>query len=475
MRFTSSNWPHTRRLRSKRGGTTLAEVLMSLMVMSIGVVSLATLFPISALRVLEATHMTNSTVLRFNAEGVLDALPQLVFDPDGNPRTRHSGTNYIVDPLGIWDLSTQLSKLPSDPSFTRFEYNRPTVITRPGTGFQTWFLGEDPASPALFTSLGAAQDLTSLPDTLTQVAEGTVADPFTSITANTVTFPTTDGMDALEAAIAAADGVTDDAGWRVTLFDASGAFSEVRTVKVDSSINPSGSTVTFVKPLTTAMRSAGVGLVRLEFVDQFYTYMYSVRNSGGNVNVDVVVFFKRDLTELSQQVYVADMRRYDLGPGKPLASPPEPPKPGVDGFDDNGDKIVDDIREIGTVGSDDTVNNAVIVDWNPALYTTAPEPPPLRRGGYVYDPVNGLWYRIQSIAAGDPDGDGKANDDAATLLLDTAIQRDNTEDLNHVPGVAPALDLPGEDRNGDGKVDKGGLIIPRGVIAVFPLRAKRLD
>ncbi len=468
MRFTSSNWPQTRRRRSKRGGTTLTEVLMSLMLMGIGVVSLATLFPISALRVLEATHMTNSTVLRFNAEGVLDALPQLVFDPDGNPRTRHSGTNYIVDPLGIWDLATQLSKPVSDSSFTRFEYNRPTAITRPGTGFQTWFLGENSTSPALFTSLGAAQDLTSLPDTLTQVAEATLADPFSSITATSVTFPTTDGMDALKASIdtAVTAGVT-DAGWRVTLFDASGAFSEVRTVEVVTG-NPSGSTVRFVEPLTTAMQSAGVGLVRLEFVDQFYTYMYSVRNSGGNVNVDVVVFFKRDLSELSQQVYIADMRRYDLGSGSP-------PKPGVDGFDDNGDGIDDDIREIGTADSDDTVNNAVLVDWNPALYTAAPEPPPLRRGGYVYDPVNGLWYRIQSIAAGDPDGDGTANDDAATLLLDTAIQRDNTEDLNHVPGVAPALDLPGEDRNGDGMIDKGGLIIPRGVIAVFPLRAKRLD
>jgi len=441
---------------------------MSLMVMGIGVVSLATLFPISALRVLEATHMTNSTVLRYNAEGVVDALPALVFDPDGNPRTRHSGTNYIVDPLGIWDLATQLSIPVSDPAFTRFEYNRATEITRPNTGFQTWFVGENSASPVLFTDLGAAQNLTSLPDTLTQVAEATAADAFASITSTSVIFPTTDGMDALKASIdaAIAAGAT-DAGWRVTLFDASGSFSEVRTVEVVTG-NPSGSTVRFVEPLTTSMRSAGVGLIRLDFVDQFYTYMYSVRNSGGNVNIDVVVFFKRDLSELSQQVYVADMRRYDLGSGSP-------PKPGVDSFDDNGDGIDDDIREIGTAGSDDSVNNAVTVDWNPALYATVPEPPPLRRGGYVYDPVNGLWYRIQSIAAGDPDGDGTANDDAATLLLDTAIQRDNTEDLNHVPGVAPALDLPGEDRNGDGVVDKGGLIIPRGVIAVFPLRAKRLD
>ena len=44
-----------------RAGTTLTEVLMSLLIMSIGVMQVATLFPIAALRTLEANKQTNTT------------------------------------------------------------------------------------------------------------------------------------------------------------------------------------------------------------------------------------------------------------------------------------------------------------------------------------------------------------------------------------------------------------------------------
>ena len=90
-----------------RTGVTLMEVLMSVMIMSIGVVSLASLFPISILRGVQATKLTNATVLRYNAEALIDAIPQaLVFDPDGtlnaNGHIAHQRRNrkYVVDPLG---------------------------------------------------------------------------------------------------------------------------------------------------------------------------------------------------------------------------------------------------------------------------------------------------------------------------------------------------------------------------------------
>ena len=44
-------------------GSTLSEVLISLLVMSIGVVSLATLFPVSVLRSIQATQLTNAANL----------------------------------------------------------------------------------------------------------------------------------------------------------------------------------------------------------------------------------------------------------------------------------------------------------------------------------------------------------------------------------------------------------------------------
>ncbi|MEZ6062455.1 MAG: prepilin-type N-terminal cleavage/methylation domain-containing protein [Planctomycetaceae bacterium] len=100
-----------------RHGVTLVEVLMSLMIMSIGVTSVAVLFPISMLRSIQATQLTNGAITKYNVETLLDMQPGLIFDPDGDylagpaagsldlltehfrfPATR----NYIVDPAGFY-------------------------------------------------------------------------------------------------------------------------------------------------------------------------------------------------------------------------------------------------------------------------------------------------------------------------------------------------------------------------------------
>lgn len=67
-----------KRSSNHRRGVTLSEVLVSLLVMSIGVIALATLFPISTLRVVQATQLTQATQLRYNAEGMLAARPELL-------------------------------------------------------------------------------------------------------------------------------------------------------------------------------------------------------------------------------------------------------------------------------------------------------------------------------------------------------------------------------------------------------------
>ena len=64
------------------GGVTLTEVLMSVLVMGIGVISVISLFPISFLRSVQATNLTNATILRYNAETQIDLNRILV---DGVP------------------------------------------------------------------------------------------------------------------------------------------------------------------------------------------------------------------------------------------------------------------------------------------------------------------------------------------------------------------------------------------------------
>ena len=102
-------------LSPTRRGVTLTEVLMSMLIMSIGVVSVAAMFPLSVLRSIQATQLTNATNLRYNAESMADAIPSLIHNPDApdNPKSPDTvnfrehfrtvqSSRYIVDPLGFW-------------------------------------------------------------------------------------------------------------------------------------------------------------------------------------------------------------------------------------------------------------------------------------------------------------------------------------------------------------------------------------
>ncbi len=94
---------HTR----SRLGVTLTEVLMSLMIMSIGVTSVAVLFPISVLRSIQATQLTNGAITKYNVETLLSTRPALIFDPDGDGNTvehfrARYARNYVVDPAGFF-------------------------------------------------------------------------------------------------------------------------------------------------------------------------------------------------------------------------------------------------------------------------------------------------------------------------------------------------------------------------------------
>ena len=87
-------------------GVTLTEVLISLMILSIGVVMVMSLFPVAALRTLQATQLTNAAILSYNVDALLDQHPEIVFDPDGDgdvgEHVRQALTrNYIVDPVGF--------------------------------------------------------------------------------------------------------------------------------------------------------------------------------------------------------------------------------------------------------------------------------------------------------------------------------------------------------------------------------------
>ena len=516
--------PHRRRgvaigFNSSHRGTTLAEVLMSLMVMGIGVVSLATLFPISAARVLEATNLTNSTVLLYNAEGIVDSFPSMIHQPDGfaldpvtNRRTREAGRHFQVDPLGYREryltldladdgtVNNSVSNV--DPGLILFEYNRPTAATLPvtvnsaGSILRTRYLGEDPASSVLFPNTDIARAIVSLPDSTTDYGEG-FPDPTGSTTAayvvnadNRITglvLPIEIDLSALALSLGTA-GYQSPSLYQAVIFDKSGDYSEIRTLTTVTAVgnlyqitweqdrNGDGDAIDpgedlslpsrFTDATTPTAAANNVGLVRIEQPVSDYTWMLTVRKRvSGPANVDVVVFRKRDFSELSDQVYVGDLRKFTLGTDG---------APGQIGVDDNLNGTTDEVAEIGypktppRTYSDDQPNYRLLVDWTPSPANGYPIPidnttkPPLLRGGYLYDPVNGLWYRIKNKQ------ESPVNPVTSSIVvLEDSIARDNTEDRNG-NGTLDA----GEDSNGNGDLDRGGVIIPRGVVAVFPLETK---
>lgn len=501
-------------------GTSLAEVLMSLMVMGIGVVSLATLFPISALRVLEATNLTNATVLLYNAEGIVDSFPTMIHEPDGlaldsvtGNRTREAGRHFQVDPLGfreryltldlIDDSILNNSVANDDQKLILFEFNRPSTVKLPvaidsaGSILRTRYMGEDPAAPNLFSSVDVARAIVSLPDTTTDYGEG-FPDPTGSTTAayvvntdNRITglvLPVEIDLSALSLTLGL-PGYQAPSLYQAMIFDKSGDYSEVRQLTTVTAVpgnlyqitweqdqNGDGDTIDpgedralpgrftdATAPLTATANN--VGLVRIEQPVSDYTWMLTVRKRiSGPANIDVVVFRKRDFSELSDQVYIGELRQFTLGPDG---------EPGQAGVDDNLNGSTDEVSEIGyprtppRTYSDDQPNYRLLVDWTPSTangYPVDPVKPPLLRGGYLYDPLNGLWYRIKNKQQSPINPDT-----SAILLLEDSIAHDNTEDRNGNGMLDVAL---GEDTNGNGELDRGGVIIPQGVVAVFPLETK---
>lgn len=265
-----------------KAGVTLTEVLMSLLIMSIGVVSLVTLFPISTLRVIEATNMTNSTVLRYNAESIIDAQPNFIFDPDSNPATKHLGQSYLVDPLGY----TVFQTIGATPGV--FGSNPPASVTLP---LPVRYLGNSG-----ITTENLARTLVASTDTYTEQGDGRAVAG--TATATSVTLDPNVDLSAL-----AGLNLT-NTEIRAFLFDPLGDRSEVRTLTNIS--QPAPHTLTWTTPLPSTFTD--IGRVMVASGEEYYTWMLSVhRSASGPAKVDVVVFVKRLLTQAAEQVYSAKL------------------------------------------------------------------------------------------------------------------------------------------------------------------------
>lgn len=411
-----------------RRAATLTEVLISMLIMGIGVVTLATLFPISILRSVQATQLTNATILRYGAEAFIDTYPQIVFEPDGAgtddltlspnlpppppapppyhpdaPITEHfqSPTNrrYVVDPQG-WNLMPATFR----NTFGNNGAGPVGNIRRFGGGYidananGRWDEGEDLNANGIldsgedangngileteirFDNDHNAAQLVTLPDSWVFVTDGvpTVSSP------TTVTFGSTVDL----AGVVPDDGIQ----YRITIFDVTGKFSQVRRIPVGGVTGgplPTPYVVTWTHPLPAGFTP---GVCRVDVQERRYTYLLTVRRqASGGAHVDVVVFFNR----------------------------------GFESTDD--ERVYSAVFDVNGPPSDPGKKNKIDVDWSGA-------PKPFyRRGGFVFDAQRARWYRIQGIEA--------ETSTSVRLVLDRDVI-ENSNSALFMRGIIEVFSLP---------------------------------
>ncbi|MCA9040438.1 MAG: hypothetical protein KDA65_08835 [Planctomycetaceae bacterium] len=326
-------------------GTTLVEVLLSILLMGIGLVALATLFPASILRTVRAHHLTTATNLRFNAETILDMYPTYVDEWDNGatyPEAVPSPgvTGYIVvDPQGYVDAN----QIGGNPDY----FGDNNVIRRQMFDTTTALLNLDKDG-------GAANDrddavlFTTSADGWDTIFDATVVDG--SETATTVQVDTEINID--ESIVTTA--LPSYLVYRIILFGDQGSEAEYRYI---SGRSDATKTITWTGDVTGI--TAGTFAperVRVEISDPRLSWLMTVRRSyidGTQVsnNADVVVFFNRHFETDSETVYTGSTM---------------------------------------TIGSSNVRINASNID---------PEP---KVGNFIFDAEKCHWYKIVSVEATNP-------------------------------------------------------------------------
>lgn len=417
--------PLRHRHGSESAGATLTEILMALMVMGIGLVSVASLFPISMLRSIQATKLTNAVFLKLQCEDYIQAIDGLAknnynatypiqsepffgnqrylgnveFTPDSVAWGRHPAANVselknnlplnvvsVIDPIGA-----SFNTLANATSYGKDHHGLHTAtslfytVDRKNGGFN--LPGQKLQAFSIFGSNDSWKPfLSSIEVTRNSATQVTLGD--------------VSGIDVAEFFTAVKSGSLG----RIVLIDINGKQSHVSLMDfTQSPLNsalPYSATqvVPFSSPLPNNGLYTAITEVRLEIFEPRYTCLITLR------------------------------KRLSLGvDGAPGVS-------GVDDDNSDGDGnpttgADDSLREFGWPGSDDAqvlggdlvvffrrdfsplaeqvygVENLlkgqvgiqpqeVRIRWNSLKPDSKPR---IRQGGYVFDSRNGYWYQIRTV------------------------------------------------------------------------------
>lgn len=443
-------------------GVTLSEVLVSMLIMSVGVVSLATLFPISVLRTAQATQLTHSVFLRNNAEAAVESNLGLL----SNAQIYGFSGLGVIDPLGVQLVGTPPP--PYGPFWVGVGTSLGGVRRTDGLALSS--------STTAGQRLALAEQLATLPDSWSLVREEAVTATGLSASPPTITVGnSTLGLNVRNGSTANAP----NARHRMVMFDATGRFAVLQPLYQVSglnlswwNVNGSGASLTTGPYLPTGFMPTRV---RIEAQDRRYTWMMTVRkrwtpvgpiagaDGGAGVSgtdddgngtiddpdgselhysgsdddpnwaaeLDVAVFYNRSFQPAAGTLATAqpgDETAFDLTYPVSLNLAGSltgswtgfDGQPGVSGVDDDNNLTTDDASESGFPGSDD--NRTVIV-----TYAAPPAKKPyLKKGGYMLEPSQLKWYRILDLK--------EASTTTTVLLLDQNLRYTPTTAAT-VPGI----------------------------------------
>ncbi|MAT15707.1 MAG: hypothetical protein CMJ46_10625 [Planctomyces sp.] len=331
----------TNRASALPGGTTLVEVLMSILLMGIGLVALATMFPASILRTVRAHHLTSATNLRFNAEAFVDLYPLYVeqWDDGTYPSAVPSPgvTTFIaVDPQGNVQAADPTNDFFGNNNIVRRQLFDTTL---PIFDFDVDTDAADRDDAVTFTTSYDSWEAVFDSDVVGGTATATQVQLDTDLNID-------ENIDLTNA--------TPNVQYRAVLFSDTNRGGQYRKI---TARNDAAKTITW-SPAIDAI-TAGTftpGRVKVEISDPRFSWMMTVRRTyidgtQVNNNADMVVFFNRNFPSDAETVY-------------------------------NDASI--------TLGSTDVFLTASAINPKPKV------------GNFIFDAEHCRWYRIVSVESEEP-------------------------------------------------------------------------
>lgn len=334
--------------KHRRTAATLTEVLMALLVMGIGLTSVMYIFPLSLLRAIEATKLTNATLLRMNAEARIKSsisydpanpartIPYgIVQDPDHNGNVwEHDGTKFVFDPLGMAVLASEGSPLAGVFGWQDQNGNGQYDGVAEAAPIERFAFGMN-SMPTPPSFIQRAREFVTLPDSFVTLADLPGA-TFVGV-GNNLTVTAEAGL-----------GEYVGARPRVTILHASEPKSFVAVATIDSATEL---TLDFPIPGEYA---GNIGRIIIEQPEQRYTWIATVRRFGIKPSVTIVVFFRRAIAPEDERIFVC---------GEPAGSYNE-------------------------------------FYYIPSENSGLAKPPGLVVGGWMFDANNFRWWKISSLREG---------------------------------------------------------------------------